>query len=579
MKTNYFFLAVAAALLMISCSKEELNHASGGSDPAAGGVKSTIHVSTEDMTKADFNQTEASGPYKISWEEDDEVVILQQLSTGYDNTMNVFTYDGSEFSGTIDSPCAGSKWHAFFPADNFSNWNKAANRVKANLSHNQNGTKSAFNTCYLMYRVNKNADGETPSGQEAGTALSAVDLSFNLKGLSSVIKLNVPSELNLKTITLTAKDESDNDVYLAGDITLYTGKGNHGLLNSPPDRKGDQTAITVDAGEGTFSSDVYLYLLPDTRYYDSGTGEYYYYSTARTLNFQFANADGFTCTRSVSIAADHPLKTGTLYSFGSLPSALPFEFDFSLTLSTDATPVLTPTGAPDGTVFYYTYTTDGSTPADPTTSSSTTAPTMANGRYVKVLAHKDGLADKMKVAYVRGWSFGPDSDFWSNAVANGVTSGTTTTSDISFDTDGLTFSLVSGGKLTVGDGAVGNNYTQFNGKDKNNRPLLDFTPIHASNACYYLRLAANGTSVRNTFLYKDGSEIQTIASNANTSAVSRVYSVGPVTTSTAMQVQIGYNGPRLFKLFWLEWDDNLINPNASPEAESESLSGTQEYGI
>ena len=82
MKTNYFFLAAAAALLMISCSKEELNHASGGSDPAAGGVKSTIHVSTEDMTKADFNQTEESGPYKISWEEDDEVVILQQLSTG-----------------------------------------------------------------------------------------------------------------------------------------------------------------------------------------------------------------------------------------------------------------------------------------------------------------------------------------------------------------------------------------------------------------------------------------------------------------------------------------------------------------
>lgn len=580
MKTKLFILATAAAILAVSCNKVETDHPSD----ALNVVKTTINVSTEALTKADFNQAVADGPYAITWQTDDKVVVLQRqypTDTYNENAMNVFTYTGSSFDGSITNPRAGSKWNAFFPSDQFSDFSSSSNTVKAVLPHNQNGTKGAFNTCYLMYKLNRAADSETPADQAQGTALDAVDLSFTMKGLSSVIKLNAPAALNLKTITLTAKDETDADVNLAGNITLQTAKGDNGLLNkgSGVVRKGDKTTITIDAGEGTLSGDVFIYLLPDA--YTTGD-DAYYYSTARTLNFQFTNASGFTCTLPVSIAADHPLKSGVLYNFGSLPSNLPFAFDFGLTLSTDGTPVLTPTGAPDGAEFYYTYTTDGTEPANPTTSSSSTAPTMSDGRYVKILAHKDGFADKIKSAYIRKWEFGPDSEFWSNATSNGITSGTTTTSDITFDTNDLSFTLHTGGKLTIGDGTTGKNYCQFNGKDKNNRPLLDWTPSFTANACLALRVAANGSTARNSYLYKGGSELATISSDASTSAVTRVQDAGEVSSSTAMQLQIGYNGPRYYSIYWLEWGDNVVpasSPAPAPSASTESISGTLNYDI
>lgn len=583
MKTRILTLAAAAAILIVSCSKVETENASALSPEAPGDViKTTIRVNTEDLTKADFNQSAPDGPYAISWQSGDKILVLQQRTTS-EGEGNEFTYDGTEYSGTITTPVAGSTWHAFFPYAQYSNFNPSAHTVKAVLPSAQNGSKGAFNTSYLMYRLNKKATSEVPSDQEAETALTDVSLDFTLKGLSTVLKLNVPASLGLASIEMTAKDESDADVYLAGNITLQTAKGDFGMLNggsSVGTRKGNATKITVTPASGTLSGDVYIYMLPDN-YIPSGEDRYYY-STARTLSFTFANESGDTCTKNVSIAADHPLKSGVLYNFGSLPSNLPFAFDFGLTLSTDGTPVLTPTGAPDGAEFYYTYTTDGTEPANPTTSSSSTAPTMSDGRYVKILAHKDGFADKIKSAHIRKWEFGPDSEFWSNATSNGITSGTATTSDITFDTNDLSFTLHTGGKLTIGDGTTGKNYCQFNGKDKNNRPLLDWTPSFTANACLALRVAANGSTARNSYLYKGGSELATISSDASTSAVTRVQDAGEVNTSTAMQLQIGYNGPRYYSLYWLEWGDNVVpasSPSPAPAAGTESISGTLDYDI
>ena len=577
---------VAAACLFAAFSVFSCNKADDGTDiinPDGEGrvVPVTIHVDTEGVSRADFNQESVDGPYVISWQSGDKTLILQQRTTN-EGEGNEFTYDGSAYSGTITNLVAGSTWHAFFPYSQYTNFSPSAHTVKAELPQNQDGSKSAFNECYLMYKLNRSADSETPSGQEAGTALTDVDLSFTLKGLTSVIKLNAPAALNLKTITLTAKDGSDADVYLAGTITLQTAKGDYGMLNAGSGniRKGNKTSVVVDAGEGTLSGDVYIYLLPDN-YIPSGDNRYYY-STARTLNFQFTNEDGFSCSKQVAISAEHPLKSGVLYNFGSLPSNLPFAFDFGLTLSTDGTPVLTPTGAPDGAEFYYTYTTDGTEPANPTTSSSSTAPTMSDGRYVKILAHKDGFADKIKSAHIRKWEFGPGSEFWSNATSNGITSGTATTSDITFDTNDLSFTLHTGGKLTIGDGTPGNNYCQFNGKDTNYRPLLDWTPSFTANACLALRVAANGAKARNSYLYKGGSELATISSNASTSAVTRVQDAGEVSSSTAMQLQIGYNGPRYYSIYWLEWGDNVVpasSPAPAPAASTESISGTLNYDI
>ncbi|MBP5538277.1 MAG: hypothetical protein J6X69_00340 [Bacteroidales bacterium] len=553
MKTNYFFMAAAAALLMISCNKEEINHASGGSDPAAGGVKSTISVTTEDLTKADFNQTEESGPYKISWQSGDKILIVQQRTTS-EGEGNEFTYEGAAFNGSITTPVAGSTWHAFFPYGQFSNFSPSAHTVKAELPQNQDGSKSAFNDCYLMYKLNRSADSETPSGQEAGTALTAVELSFTLKGLTSVIKLNVPAALNLKTITLTAKDESDADVYLAGNITLQTAKGDYGMLNAGSGniRKGNKTSVIVDAGAETFSGDVYIYLLPDN-YIPSGSDRYYY-STARTLNFQFTNEDGFSCTKQVSISAEHPLKSGVLYDFGSLPSVLPFDFDFDLTMDTTDGFKLIAANGPDGIEI------------------SPASVTPSDGGFTSVTVSVPGCDSKTVGVYFRVWELKSESDFWTNAGGAGIERNTAVEGDaITFETDGLWCYAPVGSKLSDNTGYM----VFYNG------PVLYLSPIYNAHGTIGVRAASNKvTDTREMPVQygatKDGET--TVYTISTTGTTQTNFSIDFSSTQTTKVVSLHPgNNHRISYVYWMEWGENVTDPN--PAAEAESLSGTQEYGI
>ncbi|MBO7511281.1 MAG: hypothetical protein J6T35_08870 [Bacteroidales bacterium] len=561
MKTNYFFLAAAAALLMISCSKEELNHASGGSDPAAGrSVQSTISVSTEDLTKADFNQTEVDGPYKISWQSGDKLVVIQRQypNTGdnphHNNTMNEFVYDDSAFRGSIDDPQAGSYWHAFFPASQFSDWSSSANRLDATLPSAQTGAKSSFNTCYLMYKTRKAADSETPSGLDQGEPLTGVSLSFTLKGLSSVIKLNVPSELNLKSIAVSAKNESDGDVYLAGQTRIRTASGDNDLFNGNTFH-GDKTRITVTPAEGNLSGDVYIFLLPDT--YNSTYG---YHSSARTLNMVFENADGFTYTKAVSLAADHPLQGGVLHNFGSLPSTLPFDFDFNLSMDPDNSYRLTATG-PDGMTL-------------------STRPTPTDGGYTQVTVSAPGCADKVVGVYFRIWQFKTESDFWTAALAAGISSGTAITEETVFDTNGLICTAGGGATLTTNASYM----TFHRGSTSSNiSPTLTLNPTYNANATIAVACASNGSVNRTLTVSYDGVQkgsVQTTnGGTGENSPAKLIVDLPSVSTSKTVTVQPSSVGQRVWRVVWMEWGENVTDPNASPEAESESLSGTQEYGI
>ncbi len=553
MKTKLFILAAAAAILAVSCNKVETDHPSDTPNV----VKTTISVTTEALTKADFNQAVANGPYAISWQSGDRILVLQQRTTSA-GEGNEFTYDGTEYSGTITTPVAGSTWHAFFPYGQFSNFSLSAHTVKAELPQNQNGSKSAFNDCYLMYKLNKKAENETPSGQEAGTALSAVDLSFTLKGLTSVIKLNVPAALNLKTITLTGKDESDADVYLAGNITLQTAKGDFGMLNAGSGniRKGNKTSVVVDAGAGTLSGDVYIYLLPDN-YIPSGDDRYYY-SSARTLNFQFVNADGFTCSVPVSIAADHPLKSGVLYNFGSLPSSLPFEFNFNLTLDPSDNFKLIATGGPDGM----------------TMSPSTVYPSA--GGYTQVTVSAPGCADKVVGVYFNNWSLTSDSDFWTNALAAGITSGAAITTKTVFDTYGLVCTASGGATLTP----AANYITFHRGNDSsNNSPSLSINPLFNANASIAVSCSSNGSKNRTLTISYDGVQKGSITTTAGTPAEKILVDLPSTSTSKSVTVQPSGTGQRVWRVVWMEWGENVIKNNPAPSAATEPVSGTLNYDI
>lgn len=557
MRTNFFMLAAAVAIFSVSCSKE----VSKDSSDSPRLVKTTINVTSEAMTKADFNQTEERGPYSISWQSGDKVVVLQkQYPTGTynENTMNEFTYDGSEFNGSIANPRAGAKWNAFFPSSQFSSFSSSSNTVKANLPQNQDGTKASFNTCYLMYKLNKSADSETPADQEQGTEIAGVDLSFTLRGLSSIIKINVPSALNLKTITLSAKDENDADVYVAGQITLQTAKGDAGLLNqgSGNIRKGNKTSIIADAGEGTFSGDVYIYLLPDN--YTTGD-DAYYYSSARSLNFQFVNSDGLTCQKSVSLDAEHPLKGGVLYDFGTLPSTLPFDFNFSLTLDPENNFKVIASSGPEGM----------------TLSPSTAYP--SDGTFTSFTVSAPGYASRTVGVCFRVWELNIDSPFWANAQAEGFESGAKATKDIEFVTDGLICTALTGSTITVKNGSGTTPCVELNKGDAANAPILSLYPQFSANASVGIKHSANGSKDRNLTIKYDGTEKgkQTVSSTSWSN-----YCVDVPSTSTTKSLSTHFgNGHRICKIVWMEWGENVTSSSAAPTGSAESILGTINYDI
>lgn len=572
MKTNKYIFAAAAAFAAISCAKDNTAVVETAEKHI---VRTTIEVTTDALTKADFNLNKDETAYQVSWENGDKVVVLQKRypTTDHENAMNEFSYNGINFEGSIINPHAGSKWNAFFPCSQFSNFSSSSNTVKANLPNNQNGTKASFNSCYLMYRMNKSAEEETPSGQAEGADLTDVKLSFDLKGLSSIIKINVPSSLNLKTITLTAKDGSGNDVPIAGNITLQTAKGDAGLLNkgSGQIRKGDKNTIVVNAGEGTFSGEVYIYLLPDNY-----TSEYYY-STAAKLNFSFTNADGAVCDKVVDINPEHPLRGGVLHNFGSLPEVLPFPFDFSLIMNPSNNFKVKPAEYPNGTTFTYDY---------PGVEDATEAPAPTDNMYFTVTGTYNG-ATKTINAYYRVWSLVKESDFESDASQAGITSGTATTSEICFTSNDLVCTCPTGGKITFNN----TTYTTFNGAKVNgvNTPIsLCFNAIHDGMLSIGAAAASNGTANRTCYLYLNDDNIivdetnecfiyTTNGGTGDYEFVKQVCDYMDVKANDRIKITPAWNGQRFKKIYLLQWGENVKAETKS--VTSESLSGTHNYDI
>ena len=539
MKTKVFALAAIAAVVAISCSKigTENDYAQDRV------INATIEASLEDVaTRATINQETTDGPFKISWTSGDKLVVLQKRypTTNHENAMNEFTFNGVSFDGSIVNPFAKSKWNAFFPSSQFAEFSSSANIVYATLPHEQDGTSEAFNSCYLMYRLNRSADSESPEGQEEGAELTAVNLSFDMKGFSSVIKLNVPEALNLKTISLSATDAEGNDINLAGKIKLQTAKGDNGLINGGSGKvnKGNKTTITVERSNGNIYGDVFIYLLPDAY----GGDPVKYYSTAKTLNFTFINEDGLQCTLPVAINPEHPLTAATVHDFGSLPATLPYEFDFNLTIDIENSYNLIATGGPEGM----------------TMSPSTVSP--EDGAFTEVTVSAPGFASKTVGVYFKVWEFGNESDFQKNAVSNGIVSGEALTKDLVFETNGL----ICSGKTTTSM-KLREKETEFNSNSLSDGMMLSLAPAFDSKASLAFALSANGSSkTRTATLYYDANPRGEYKS-AGTGQTYFKIDISEVNMDK-IALNLG-NGQRVHRIVWMEWGENVTAQTAAVNAE------------
>ena len=550
MKTKVFALAAIAAVVAISCSKigTENDYAQDRV------INATIEASLEDVaTRATINQETTDGPFKISWTSGDKLVVLQKRypTTNHENAMNEFTFNGVSFDGSIVNPFAKSKWNAFFPSSQFAEFSSSANIVYATLPHEQDGTSEAFNSCYLMYRLNRSADSESPEGQEEGAELTAVNLSFDMKGFSSVIKLNVPEALNLKTISLSATDAEGNDINLAGKIKLQTAKGDNGLINGGSGKvnKGNKTTITVERSNGNIYGDVFIYLLPDAY----GGDPVKYYSTAKTLNFTFINEDGLQCTLPVAIDPEHPLTAATVHDFGSLPATLPYEFDFKLGIDIENSYKLIAIEGPENIKL----------------SPSTVYP--EDGKYAEITVSAEGFASKKVGVYFKVWEFGKESDFQANASAAGAMTGSNIANAVTFETSGLVCTSPAASKMTSKDSTV-----EFHKGNADKASTLSFVPYFNASASLALSIASNGSRDRTMYLYYNGVE-KGAYKTTTTSNVKFCADFDSVDASKTISLQPAGSGQRVNKIVWMEWGENVTAQTAA--VNTEKVAGVLNFDI
>lgn len=569
MKTNKYIFAAAAAFAAISCAKDNTAVVETAEKHI---VRTTIEVTTDALTKADFNLNKDETAYQVSWENGDKVLVLQQGGKDaggtavHETAMNEFTYGNGAFQGDIENPRAGSKWHAFYPYGIFTDFSSTAHIVYATLPDSQTGEKSNFNNGYIMYKLNVDPQSETPAGQPATTLIDDVSLSFTMKGFSSIIKLNVPEALNLKKIELTATDADGTAVALAGKIKLQTAKGDKGMINGGEGKvnRGNKSKITVENDNDKISGDVYIYLLPDS--YNSDAEPYY--SSAAKLNFSFTNADGAVCDKVVDIDPGHPLRGGVLHNFGSLPEVLPFPFDFQLTVDPEDDFKVVPINAPTGTTFKYNF-----TKGDTEYKDRTGAPIPEDNLYFTVTGTYNG-ATKTYGGYYRVWVLNgkADNQFAIDATKAGYTSGATKGVDGTFTSNDLSCYIpATDGKITYNDA-----YMQFNGQD-GNPSTLTYNTIYDCMVSFGTKIASNGAKNRQFVLYKNNVQVGSYTTTTTSPAVSWAVDNISAKAGDAVKGAPARSGQRVYRIVILQWGENVKAETKSVTAES--LSGTHNYDI
>ena len=414
MKKIFYFAAALAVILPSACTKDVVPQVS--ETPETSGVRVVMNADITPVTRMALSEN------MFSWEAGDQVNL--RWANVYTSETLTATYDAEQsravFEGifTNEIPIADAaigqvqNLYAFF-AKGGSWYSESSVGVVKQLAAQQTGRAEDIdeNAIYAAFIKRADIDATIEEGKVTELALNA-----DMRPYFSLVKLNVPAELGLTSITLSA------DADLTGNLCVNTSKINDNehnnifgsgaaqLVNMAAE--GRTQSIVVSRGGEVISGDVYFVITPDE--YDAATSSYG--SSASYLNFTFATP---TESFEYESALAEKIQMGELKSLGTVPMAIKTPKveagTLCLTSATDFTVSITNPNA-DCTYYYEI----GSSAADcktPTTSSAqldfeTGIVPEIDGTYdecfIKVLAHYNGegnYRDCLIKAKARYWTF------------------------------------------------------------------------------------------------------------------------------------------------------------------------------
>lgn len=423
MKKIMKFIAALAVVLPVSCNKDI----------------TTPEVKEEGKTvKVTMNATVSNPATKLlldnnvfKWEVGDRV-IMRWANQDYLNTTDTeyltaagsgsaVTFEGelSELPKKSSDPTKIENLYAYY-ANEAEYINNSSVVLCKSISQNQTGKLEDIKD-HIIYEAYLTYNDITTTEDENGNFLTA-EFDAEMRPIFSLVKMTVPAELNLTSITLSTSAN------IAGLIAVNpskisstaVGSGNAQLvcrstnLNSWTAElsKDFYQSITVSQGGQVLSGDIYFTIVPDE--YDKSLGAYC--CSATSLKFIFtSNAGSFEYTNNLS----DKICMGELKNLGSVPANLMLPKVNGGTLSLiDATTLAV--GVKDYNVnceYYYEIGSSKETCAKPTTKStkfdpeSGFAPTPGTSYfdkyYIKVLVHTldNNYKDVILEASLRNWAF------------------------------------------------------------------------------------------------------------------------------------------------------------------------------
>lgn len=427
MKKIMNFVAALAVVLPVSCNKEMTMPQ--GDTLVGKNVKVTMNATINDpATKLLLDNN------VFRWEVGDEVTLRwanQTYTSTTDGESLTATGSGSavtfegEFSQFPKKSGDASKienLYAYY-ANAAEYINKSNVVLCKSISQTQTGKLEDIKD-HVIYEAYLSYNDIEATVNEEGDYVSA-SFNANMRPIFSLIKMTIPAELNLTSVTLSTSANIAGLIAVNPSKTSSTaiGSGNAQLVNRSTNlsswtaelSKEFYQSITVSQDGEVLSGDIYFTIVPDA--YDKTVGAYC--CSATSLKFIFASeTDSFEYTRNLN----EKIYMGDLKNLGAVPANIMLPKVEAGTLClTDATTLTVGVANPNaGCKYYYEIGTSSEDCATPTTASSEFDPTTGftpavsgtfDRYFIKVLAHTEGAGykDAMMVASLRNWKFNENS--------------------------------------------------------------------------------------------------------------------------------------------------------------------------
>ena len=313
MKTlKYTLLAALSIFAAASCTKEstgDIQQPSAGVDVKA--------VFEDDMSKA---LLQSNGG--LQWENGDQIAVYQfhkyTATDTRDKTKNIFTSDGTcLFSGEIANyqPLGEggttNRYVAAYPADRWNSYGISTGKATVTIPSVQTGLLSDFkkNAMYFAYM----SESSSTVSYDADNAVLTFLEPFNLFCIIPILKFNVPENLNVSKIVLSAENADKADVMISGKISDFKpySAGAVTTTDASPE-------ITIENGGSVLAGDIYVALAPDLEV--NGGSHPQFKSSAKTLTLSLSTPQGATATLQLPLNGE--ILAGTIKNLPSLPSTV-----------------------------------------------------------------------------------------------------------------------------------------------------------------------------------------------------------------------------------------------------------------